>query len=65
MLVAASLQNLTPGDLAGDEGGEGGADVDDGLLDDLGVVSPFQNRDVDSIFRILGGGGEMVTQIRV
>ena len=44
MLVAASLQNLTPGDLAGDEGGEGGADVDDGLLDDLGVVSPFQNR---------------------
>ena len=26
------------------EGGEGGADVDDGLLDDLGVVSPVQNQ---------------------
>ena len=34
------------------EGGEGGADVYGGLLDDLGVVSPFQNRDVDSTFRI-------------
>ena len=34
-----------PGDSPGDEieGGEGGAGVDDGLLDDLGVVSPFQN----------------------
>ena len=33
----------SPGDLAGDEieGEEGGAGVDDGLLDDLGVVSPF------------------------
>ena len=50
MLVAASLQNLTPGDLAGDEGGEGGADVDDGLLDDLGVVSPFRMVVKTSVF---------------
>ena len=38
------------------EGGEGGADVYGGLLDDLGVVSPFQNRDVDSSFRMSQSG---------
>ena len=30
----------------------GGVDVYDGLLDNLGVLTPLKNRDVDSSFRI-------------